>query len=112
MVSAETVENTATKRRIVGTKNNTSLMAKVKGTGKSKSNVTEISESDTSKQVEETWPPNTSSQQSSLPQVNTVGEIGRTDEELWIFSVEDSFETSTFSELEGRARPYTRVRDL
>ena len=32
---------------------------KRKGTGKSKSNVTEISESDTSKQVEETWSPNT-----------------------------------------------------
>ena len=30
MVRAETVENTATKRRIVGTNNNTSLMAKEK----------------------------------------------------------------------------------
>ena len=35
---------------------------KGKGTGKSKSNVTEISGSDTSEQAEETWSPNTSSQ--------------------------------------------------
>ena len=35
----------------------TSLKAKGKGSGKSTSNVTEISESDTSKQVEETLPP-------------------------------------------------------
>ena len=63
---------------------------KGEGTGMSKSNVTEISESDTSKQVEGTWSPNTSSQPSSLLQVNTIGETGRGDEELWIFSVEDS----------------------
>ena len=37
-----------------------------KGTGKSESNVTEISEHD-SKQVEETWSPKTSSHPSSLP---------------------------------------------
>ena len=29
-------------------------------------------------------------QTSSLPQVNAIGEIGHTDEELWVFSVEDS----------------------
>ena len=63
---------------------------KGKSTGKSKSHVTEISESDTSEQTsEETWSPNTSSQPSSLPQVNTIGEIGRADDELWI-SVEDN----------------------
>ena len=33
---------------------------KSKGTGKSKSKVIEISESDSSKQVDETWTPNTS----------------------------------------------------
>ena len=82
---------------------------KGKGTGKSKSNVTEISESDTSKQIEETWPPNTSSQPSSLPQVNTIGEIGGTDEELWIFSVEDSLKhrhSVNWKELD-----HTRVSD-
>ena len=63
---------------------------KGKGTGKSKSNVTEISESDTSKQAEEMWSPNTSLQPSSLSQVNAIGEIGRADDGLWIFSVEDS----------------------
>ena len=63
---------------------------KGKSTGKSKSHVTEISESDTSEQTsEETWSPNTSSQPSSLPQVNTIGEIGRADDELWI-SVKDN----------------------
>ena len=63
---------------------------KGEGTGKSKSNVTQISESDTSKQAEETWSPNTSLQPSSLSQVNAIGEIGRADDGLWIFSVEDS----------------------
>ena len=48
---------------------------KGKGTGKSKSNVNEISDNGTSKQVEETWSPSTSSQPSSLPLVNTIGEI-------------------------------------
>ena len=51
---------------------------KGKGTGKSKSSVTEISESDTSKQADETWSPNTTLQLSSLSQVNAI------------FSVEDS----------------------
>ena len=60
---------------------------KGKGTGKSKSKVTEISESDSSKQVDETWTSNTSTPQPSLSQVNT---IGRADEGLWIFSLEDS----------------------
>ena len=55
--------------------------------GKSKSKVTEISESDSSKQVEETWPPNTAAPQPSLSQVNTIGRAG---EGLWIFSLEDS----------------------
>ena len=56
-----------------------------KGTGKSKSRVTEIS--DGSEQIEETWTPNTSAPPSSLSQVNT---IGCADEGLWIFSLEDS----------------------
>ena len=51
MESAEIAENTVTRLLIVGTSSSTSLGAKAKGTGKSKSNVTEISESDTSKQV-------------------------------------------------------------
>ena len=59
---------------------------KGKGSGKSKSKVTEISENDSSKQVEETWTPNTCAPQSSLSQVNT---IGCADEGLWIFSLED-----------------------
>ena len=46
---------------------------KGKDTAKSKSKVTEISESDSSKQVEETSTPNTSAPPSSLSQVNTIG---------------------------------------
>ena len=49
--------------------------------------MTEISESDSSKQVEETWTSNTSAQQPNLSQVNP---IGCADEGLWIFSLEDS----------------------
>ena len=49
--------------------------------------MTEIIESDSSKQVEETWTSNTSAQQPNLSQVNTVG---CADEGLWIFSLEDS----------------------
>ena len=49
--------------------------------------MTEISESDSSKQVEETWTSNTSTRQPSLSQANT---IGCADEGLWIFSLEDS----------------------
>ena len=50
--------------------------------------MTEISESDNSKQVDD-WNPssNTSAQQPNLSQVNT---IGCADEGLWIFSLEDS----------------------
>ena len=46
-----------------------------------------MSESGSSKQVEETWTPNTSTPRPSLSQVNT---IGCADEGLWIFSLEDS----------------------
>ena len=50
--------------------------------------MTEISESDSSKQVDDWCPsPNTSAQQPNLSQVNT---IGCADEGLWIFSLEDS----------------------
>ena len=50
--------------------------------------MTEISESDNSKQVDD-WNPssNTSAQQPNLSQVNTIGCV---DEGLWIFSLEDS----------------------
>ena len=61
--------------------------SKGKGTGKSKSKVTEINDSDSSKQVEETWTPNTSAPPSSMSQVNT---IGCADEGLWKISLEDS----------------------
>ena len=79
---------------------------KGKGSGKSKSNVTEISESDTSKQGEETWSPNTSSHPSSFSKVNTIGEIGRADEELRIFSVEDS-QKRRYS-VNWKVEPHTR----
>ena len=49
--------------------------------------MTEISESDRSKQVDETWTSNTSAQQPNLSQVNA---IGCADEGLRIFSLEDS----------------------
>ena len=64
------------------------FQGKGKGTVKSKSKVTEISETDNSKQVDD-WcsSPNTSAQQPNLSQVNT---IGCADEGLWIFSLEDS----------------------
>ena len=55
--------------------------------GKSKSKVTEISESDDSKQVDDTWTPNTPASQPNLSQVNT---IGCADEGIWKFSLEDS----------------------
>ena len=63
------------------------LQGKGKDTGKSKSKVTEISVSDGSKQVDETWTSNTSTPQPKISQVNT---IGCANEGLWIFSLEDS----------------------
>ena len=90
MVIVEIAENTVTRLRIVGTSSSTILKAKVEGTGKSKSNVTEISECDTSKQVEETWSSNTSSHPFNLSQVNAIGEVGRADDGLSIFAGEDS----------------------
>ena len=55
---------------------------------KSKSKVTEISQSDSSRQVEEHWTSNTSAQRPNfLSQVNATG---CADEGLWIFSLEDS----------------------
>ena len=59
-VSVETAESTDTKLPTVGTSSRPNLRAKAKGSGKSKSRVTEISESNSSEQVEETWTPNTS----------------------------------------------------
>ena len=75
---------------------------KGKGTGKSKSKVTEISESDSSKQVEEIWTSNASTPQPSLSQVNT---IGRADEGLWIFSLEDSKKRRYTVNWEDQSRP-------
>ena len=71
---------------------------KGKGTGKSKSKVT----SDSSKQVDETWTPNTSAQQPNLSQVNT---IGCADEGLWKFSLEDSKKRRCTVNWEDQSRP-------
>ena len=72
------------------------------GKGKTKSEVTEISESDNSKQVEETWCPTSSSQPSSLSQVNnTITEIGCDDEGLDFLAGRQQ-ETSTHCELARR----------
>ena len=76
-VNVETVESMDTK----------AADCSYKQTTKSQSKVTEISESDSSKQVDETWTSNTSAQQPNLSQVNA---IGCADEGLWIFSLEDS----------------------
>ena len=81
-VSVETSENYGHKAADCWCKQPPKLQGKGKDTGKSKSKVTEFSESDSSKQVEETRTPNTSAPQSSLSQVNT---IGCADEGLWIF---------------------------
>ena len=86
-MSVVTAESTDTKLLIVGTSNRPNLKAKARAQGSQKSNVTEINESDSSKQVEETWTPNTAALQPGLSQVNT---IGCADEGLWIFSLEDS----------------------
>ena len=76
---------------------------KGKGTGKSTSTVTEISESDNSKQVDD-WNPslNTSAQQPNSSQVNT---IGCADEGLWIFSLEDSKKRRFTVNWEDQSRP-------
>ena len=58
MENVETVESMDTKHLIV---RRTNLKVKAR-TGKSKSKVTEISENDSSKQVDETWTSNTSAQ--------------------------------------------------
>ena len=94
-VNVETVESMDTKQLIVE--------GKGKGTRKSKSKVTEISESDNSKQVED-WIPssNTSAQQPNLSQVNT---IGCADEGLWIFSLEDSKKRRYTVHWEDQSRP-------
>ena len=86
-VNVETVESMDTKQLIVGTSRRPNLKIKASDTGKSKFKVTAISESDSSKQVDETWTPNTSALQPNLSQVKT---IGCADEGLWIFSLEDS----------------------
>ena len=86
-VNVETVESMDTKQLIVGTSSRPNRKAKARAQGKSKSKMTEICESDSSKQVDETWTSNTSAQQPNLSQVNAIGcASGR----LWIFLLEDS----------------------
>ena len=86
-VSVETAESTDRKLLTVGTSSHPNVKVKARAQGKSNSKVTQISESDSSKQVKETWTPNTSTLQPSLSQVNT---IGCADEGLWMFSLDDS----------------------
>ena len=83
-VNVETVESMDTKAADCWYKQPPKPQGKGKRTGKSKSKVTEISESDSSEQVDETWTSNTSTPQPNLSQVNTVG---CADEGLWIFSL-------------------------
>ena len=61
-----------------------------KGKGQAKSNVSEVSESENGRHVEETWTPVSSPQPSSSSQVNTIRTVGCADEGLWIFSLDDS----------------------
>ena len=68
MVNVEIVENMDTKHLIVGTSRRTHLKVTGKGTGKSKSKVTEINESDNSKQVDEGCP----SSNTSAPQSKSI----------------------------------------
>ena len=82
---------------------------KGKGSRKSKSKVAEISESDTSKQVEETWTSNTSTPQPSCSQVNTTG---CADEGLWIFSLEDSKQRRYNVNWEGQSCNKTEEHEL
>ena len=102
-MNVETMENMGTKHLIVGTSRRTKSQGKGKSTGKSKSKVTEISESDNSKQVDD-WCPSshTSAQQANLSQVNT---IGCADEELWIFSLEASKKRRYTVNWEEQSRP-------
>ena len=88
MENVETVDSIGHKASDCWYKQTNKSQVKGKGTGKSKSKVTEISESDNSKQVDD-WNPssNTSAQQPNLSQVNT---IGCADEGLWIYSLGDS----------------------
>ena len=62
-VSVETVESMDTKHLIVGRSRRTNLKVKARAKGKSKPKVTDVSESVSSKQDEETWTSNTSAQQ-------------------------------------------------
>ena len=87
MVNVETVGKYGHKTSDCWYKQTTKSQGEGKGTGKSKSKVTEISASDNSKHVGETWTPNTSAQHPNLSHVNT---IGCADAGLWIFSLEDS----------------------
>ena len=87
MVRVETAESMDTKAADCWYKQPPKPQGEGKVKGKSKSKVPEISDSDSSEQVEETWTPNTSTPSASLSQVNT---IGCADEGLWTFSLEDS----------------------
>ena len=85
-VSVEIVESMDTKLLIGGTSSRPNLTVKARER-ESRNPMTKISDSDSSKQVDETWSANTSAQQPSSLQGNT---IECADEGLWIFSLEDS----------------------
>ena len=55
-----------------------------------KSEVAEVSESENSQHVEETWTQASSPKPSSSSEVNTIRRLGCADESLWIFCLEDS----------------------
>ena len=86
-MSVETAEKYGHKAADCWYKQPPKPQGRCKGSEKSKSKVTQISESDSSREVEETWAPNTPAPPSSLSQVNTIGCAGGGH---WIFSMEDS----------------------
>ena len=71
-VNVETAESMETKQLIVGTSRRPNLKVKARAR-ESRNPHTEISESDSSKQVDETWTSYTPAQQTNLSQVNTIG---------------------------------------
>ena len=76
-----------TKQLIVGTGRSPNLKVKARARESRNPKRQKISKSDSIKQVDETWTPNTSKQQPNLSQANP---IGCALEGLWIFSLEDS----------------------
>ena len=90
-------------------KQTTKSQGKGKGTGKSKSKMAEISKSNGSRQVDETWASNTPAQQPNLSQVNA---IGCAEERLWMFSLEDSKKTSVHGDWEDQSVWTTEEHEL